>query len=440
MSFEYADKSIMKIRFLVPLFLFLTIANAFAINPEVRKYLYYETKGNAAADRSNAKVLIKHFEIPLEIIEKDFSDRFPSEIRESLIFEKNGEKYVRWIINPEDTKWKSELTEYLQKKGLSTTEHQYFDAYQTASRSYVLHDPKSEATFSLKVSTNKTGGNWTDKKQTMADSFETRIATDYIQKIHRLNPFKNFKMLDEPAAFGIKEIDQGMMIRSLNELPQGKFIYLPGFTAVHDKIGEEIAHLNGYEDPAKFWNENYNKPLARSLAELSAKAGVTYDSPHSQNFLIELDHNLRPTGKIIFKDMGDIYLNKRMVKAFGGEKLIKAFPDENIYDNKIRAAVGILHGNSFPSWLSDEQYSQWGDDFYKEFDQELMRQTGVAREDIPTNWDRQGLYFSKSVETDSKAWNSYIEKTANRVAPRPPSLLKAGFLHCEKAYQQIFDY
>ncbi len=436
-----ADTYQMKWAFFLVVFLVLAGANSFAVSPEVQKYLYYETKGNAAAKRDTAKIMIKHLEIPLSAIETDFSSRFPDEIRQSLIFEKNGEKYVRWIINPEDTKWKNELIKYLKGKKLSTKEYEHFEAYQTASRSYVVHDPKSKATFSLKVSTNVTGGNWRDKKQTMADSFETRIATDYIQNIHKNNPFENFKMLDEPAAFGIKEIDQGMMVRSLHELPQGEFIYLPGFSAVHEKIGKDIAKANGATDVAKFWNDNYNKLLARSLAELAAKAGVSYDSPHSQNFLIELDRNLRPTGKLILKDMGDIYLNEKMVKAFGGEALLNAFPEQNKFADELKAKVGILHGNKVPSWLPDEKYVEWGNDFYKEYDKELMKHTGVSRADIPRDWHRQyypqNMYFDKTVETKSEAWKKYIAKTARRLKASAQYSGNEKLIECKRSFAQI---
>lgn len=425
--------------FITLVLLFSLVLNAQALPPEVRRYLHYETKGNAVAQRSSEKIALKHFEIPLEVMETDISNRFPKEILDSLVFEKNGKKYVRWLINPEDTKWKEETVAFLKSKGLSTQEHTFFDGYQTASRSYVVENPKTGATFSLKVSTNKTGGHWTDKKQTMADSFETRIATDYIQERNRITPFENFKMLDEPGAFGIKEIDQGMIVRSLHELPSGQYNYLPGFSAMHSEVGRHIAQLNGYDDPLEFWNKHYNKPLARSLAELAAKTGVTYDSPHSQNFLIELDRNFRPTGKIILKDMGDIYLNTEMVTALGGEKLVSVFPSENKLSHRFNAAVGIMHGNNYPDWMTDEDYAKWGSDFSVEFDRELAKQTGVRMEMISGEFAQRGRYFAKGIGTDTPAWQKHIAKLAAKTTvarPRLDELLqKSGADFCPGAFQ-----
>lgn len=436
----------MKIHRKLPLFslsitlllLLSLVLDAQAIPPEVRRYLHYETKGNAVAERSSEKIALKHFEIPLEVLQTDISDRFPKEIMDSLIFEKDGKKFVRWVINPEDTKWKNETIAFLKSKGLSTQEHTFFDAYQTASRSYVVENPKTGATFSLKVSTNKTGGHWTDKKQTMADSFETRIATDYIQERNRITPFENFKMLDEPGAFGIKEIDQGMMIRSLHELPSGQYNYLPGFSAMHSEVGRHIAQLNGYDDPLEFWNKHYNKPLARSLAELAAKAGVTYDSPHSQNFLIELDKNFRPTGKLILKDMGDIFLNADMVEALGGEKLVSVFPRENKLGDRLHNAVGIMHGNDYPDWMTDEDYDQWRRDYSVEFDRELAKQTGIDIKEFKGEFSRNNRYFSKGINTDSESWKRYIADLSARVPPSKQKLeaiVKNGVNgSCQTAY------
>jgi hypothetical protein len=421
------------------LVLALIALEAFAISPEVRRYLHYETQANAAAKRSTEMVEIKHFEIPMSVVDTDISNRFPKEVMDSLVFEKNGVKTLRWIINPEDTKWKEEVKIYLQSKGLSTQEHKFFQGYQTASRSYVLENPETGATFSAKVSTDKTGGRWTDKKQTKADSFETRIATDYIQRRNQITPFEHFKMLDEPGAFGLTEIDQGMMIRSLHELPKGEFNYLPGFSAMHSEVGRHIANLNGFDDPLEFWNTHYNKPLARSLAELAAKTGVAYDSPHSQNFLIELDKNFRPTGKLILKDMGDIFLNSEMVTALGGEKLVSVFPAENKRNHLINAYVGIMHGNEFPDWMTDADYTNWGKDFSKEFDRELAEQSGVNIEKFQGPFYQQGRYFGKGISTDSPEWQKHIAELADKVSPAQRRMQSAisgqGDGFCSTAYK-----
>jgi hypothetical protein len=223
-----------------------------ALTPEVKKLVENETKSNAVAARSDEMVKLQHFEIPLRLVGRDIADRIDPAIKSSLLFEKNGETHLRWLINPEDTKWHLELESFLKAKGLDATKHLYFDGYQTASRSYIVEAPDTKAQFSLKVSTNKTGEKWTDKKQDAADAFDVRRSTDHVMRQGDLKPFENFRVMDEPAAFGIREIDQGMIVRVLADLPGGKYHYLPGFSAMHERMGALIANLNGVSDPTLF--------------------------------------------------------------------------------------------------------------------------------------------------------------------------------------------
>jgi len=387
---------------------------ALALTPSVQELITNETRSNGVALRSDQMKSIENFEIPMRILTPDLSDRIPPEVRDSLIFEKNGEKFVRWIINPEDTKWRLRLEKFLRDKGVWPVRHHYFTGYQTASRSYIVEDPKSHAQFSLKVSTNVTGGKWTDKKQTAADAGDVRRATDYVFAEAAKEPFKNFVVMDEPAAFRANEIDQGMLVRVLHDLPKSDNYYLPGFSAVHDSMGRAIAELNGATDIAAFWNENYNRPLGRTLAELAGRTGIAFDSPHSQNFLIELDKNYKPTGRIVLRDLGDIYLTTDLVNANGGAELVKSWPGENVLRGHLKASVGILHGNVFPSWLTREQYNQWGADFNVEWDKEMSRVTGIPVENLKSAHYRNGNYMSRSVDTKTEAWRLYVIKLQNQ--------------------------
>lgn len=164
------------------------------------------------------------------------------------------------------------------------------------------------------MSTDHTGGKWINKKQTWFDAKKIRGINQWVNEVTSKIKIKSFKIMDEPLAFGIKEIDQGMILRSLNDLPKDGHFYLPGFSLFHESEGARIAELNGAKDVASFWDQHYNQPLARAMAELFAYTGVWYDSPHSQNFLVELDNQMRSTGKIIFRDLGDTFLLKDFIE------------------------------------------------------------------------------------------------------------------------------
>ncbi len=389
-----------------------------ALTPQEKALVYWETQKNGASIRSVQSFEIEHFEIPLELVTEDFATRIAPELRNSLIFEKDGRKHVRWLINPEDTKHYKKLEKYLASKGADTKHYKRFIARQTASRSYVMFDPLAQEhiVFSAKVSTNKTGGNWTDKVQPFEDAYEARRATDFIQTQQAQRKFTNIVAMDEPAMLGIQDADQAMLVRVLGELPDGDVTYLPGFSAMHEDLGVRIAKANGYDDPSVFWNEHYNKPLGRALAELAARTGLTYDSPHSQNFLIEMV-GINPTGRIVLRDFGDTYAMAEFFEATGNTSFLKRWDNGNIMRKSLEASIGILHGNKMPSWMSNASYKDWGVDFYHAFEAEFAVQTGVPQSLLnETAMTRNGYYFSKSYSTKHPRWKAFFERLGRNVA------------------------
>lgn len=370
----------------------------------VKKLAYWETQANAIDQRPFKKVSVENYEVPLELVESDLADHLSHDIKDSLIFEKDGKKYVRWIISPEDNKWHKEFEKYLLSKGVSIERHQYFQAYYTASRSLLVEDPKTGAEFSAKVSTDKTGGVYQDKKLPYGEAMESGKFTEYVRGIsNRIGGFQNFEIMDEPAVFGIKDVDQGMVVRSLNDLPIEGHYYLPGFSALHDKVGKELALLSGSTDPAAFWNEHYNKPLARAMAEFSAFTGMNYSSPHSQNFLIELDKDFKPTGKIVFRDFTDSNINRKFFKQIGRQDLVDAY-DTWLLKVNIHAKVGLLNGGLEPSWLPDDVYDKWSKDFYNAFEEEFSKITGAPIAELQkVAMQTSASYFNKIYKTSDLA-------------------------------------
>ena len=375
----------------------------------VKQLIDWETKSNAVSLRSNEELVIKHYEIPLEALTADLAPHLDPKVRDSLIFQKEGKPWVRWIINSEDTKWHLQVATFLKERGLDPRPKTHFKGYRTASRSMIIIDPDTGAKFSAKVSTNNTGGHWVDKKQPFDDARQARTSSDMIADKKKKVQFEHLVLMDEPAMFGIQEVDQGMLIRSLEDLPQGGRYYLPGFSALHDETGKKIAKLNGSNNPAEFWNENYNKKLARAYAEFAAHTGLTYDSPHSQNFLIELDANMKPTGRIVLRDFVDAYAQDDILKAAGKGEFLSTWDPGNIHKGKLDVAIGPMHGNDFPSWLDEETYSRWGADFYKEFDAEFSKLTGIPLENLrAVNHGQSHRYFNKYYDMRTPAAKKYL--------------------------------
>ena len=384
--------------------------NSYALTKNTTKLVYFETRANAVAERSNQPVPIFHYDIPAALVKSLSSEYADADAYKSLVYKnEQGQEMVRWVINPEDTKWHLEVAKFLQSKGLDATPKQYFTGYQSASRSYVVEDPKTGHEFFLKVSTNNTGGNWKDKKQEWHDCLDVKAAADHVQHAIALHQPQYFKYMDESLVFGIEALDQGMVIRSLTQLSNSEFYYLPGFSAVHEKTGAEIARLNGSNDPAEFWNEHYNKPLGRALAEFAVMTGLTYDSPHSQNFLVELDKNMRPTGKIVLRDTGDVFVAKNYLAGWD-HGLAKNWTPANVTTD-IRTGVGVLHGNKHPSWIDEKTYKQWGRDFYAEHDAVISQLTGISAAELGKTMTpvyQNGRYFGRSILPQGQAWDHFV--------------------------------
>ena len=419
------------VRFLpIPLVLFFWVQTAFALNDPIQKLIDWETQGNAAGARSNRKIKIKNFEIPLSKLEKSFATSLDPKVKNSLIFTRDGVEYVRWVINPEDTKWYKEVARWLRKEGLSYKKVEYFNGFMTASRSYILEDPITHVSFSAKVSTNVTGGNWRDKKLPIYDAEDVRMTSDLIDRVAARVKFKNLKFELEPMMVAIRNVDQAMLVRSLEESGEGTKYYLPMFSALHEKVGREIAARNGSVDPEKFWRENLAEPLGKAYAEFFGHFGMAYDSGHGQNFLVELDLHMKPTGRIIFRDFADSYVLKPFFQNAGLNAFLSTFEKENIIDGGFMVSVGFLHGNQAPSWINDAQYRDYNETFFDAFDQRFSEISGIPVAELrgaPVR-GRDFTYFSQTFKTASPEWKKYLSDAgcyqASRLADCPEEVRK----------------
>lgn len=398
------------------LILFFYVISSQALTPGAAKLVILETQFNAAAKRSLDAVKIPHYEIPINWINHDFAERMEPKIKESLIFKKDGQTYFRWILNPEDTEWgpKVEL-HFFENYNYKLDKKYHFIGFQTASRSYIVEDPTSKVQFSVKASTNITGGQWKNKKQPVGEAIDSRLISDLLVSQNDLRPFKNFIFLDEPGILSIPILDQAVVIRDLKELKNSdaKFFYVPGFSLLHEEYGEELAKRNNSNDPYKYWTEHYIRPVGRALGELAARTGLQFDSPHSQNFLVEFDINFKPTGRVVLRDMADFYVDVNFINAIEGEnsEFLKRFTQKYNLNEYIQSGFGPLHGNTYPSWVTSTQYSVWKDVFYQEFSNSFNEVSGYDPEQaMKTKPIQSGDYFLAEIDLKNKVGDRFFEK------------------------------
>ncbi|MFZ4715621.1 MAG: hypothetical protein ACOYL6_18000 [Bacteriovoracaceae bacterium] len=385
----------------------------------VLKWIEWETKANSAGIRSMEEISLKHFEIPLSKIKSVIGKNLDPQVYQSLIFEKNGESYVRWIINPEDTEWAGDLGAHLRSLGLDSTHYTYFKGYLTASRSMVIYDEVLDVFFSAKVSTNKTGGKWQNKKLSAKQAMQSAVVNTEMVEIEEKIGFVNTKFMHEPLSFAMEEIDQGMVIRSLDIFKDNPSkYYLPGFSAVHPVVGKSIAELNGSDNPAKYWLNNGVKLHARSNAEFVAVTGRNPEAGHWQNHLFELDENFKSTGYAVFRDFSDSEILKNIHEHFSNQESLNWWP-ENHVKSTMSIPAGPVRGNKAPPWLpwDSDTYGKmtmqdWLSQYFDVFNNEFSRITGVPLEDLAAKKFNDELNFTWIMTYENNttaAWKNYYQ-------------------------------
>jgi len=180
-----------------------------------------------------------------------------------------------------------------------------------ASRSLVVWQA-GQLPFSIKLGTNYPHrGTLENNKIDVESDIKIGMArSEYVGEIDaRLGPAKYVQVLKEVMAVTDKAGKKGYLVRDLTPLLDGHY-YLPAFSIPY--AGHEIAgrHKTNFEE---FWGEHYAAALGRAKAELLLRYRFHYDQANAQNIILQMDKDLKPTGKFIFFDLGDTSLVEWML-------------------------------------------------------------------------------------------------------------------------------
>lgn len=110
------------------------------------------------------------------------------------------------------------------------------------------------------------------------------------------------------------------MIRDVNVLNDGHY-YLPGHSIPY--VGEQLAKLNGLTID-QFMVDHYAGPVGRAYADMLLNFGLRPEYHNPQNVLIQLDRKLKPTGKIVFRDLSDTNFVKQIIDHLPNADLLRA--------------------------------------------------------------------------------------------------------------------
>ncbi len=184
----------------------------------------------------------------------------------------------------------------------------HWPARFTSSRTLVVVDGRpGDPLFSVKLPTDHPHPDFhqPEKTKLREEAVDAVLFADLVARVDRL-------IGRDPALLLIREVlvamvpgaESGFMVRDLRPLQDGHF-YLPALSLPF--AGREIAARHG-ADFAAFWGEAYAEAAGRAKALLLARYGLQFETPNPQNLLVQLDRTLRPTGTVVFRDLGDAIL------------------------------------------------------------------------------------------------------------------------------------
>lgn len=227
-----------------------------------------------------------------------------------------------YFIKSRSTLWVKHPHNKAKVPFMNTQDVGTIPALYSASRSMVLTGPLRG--FTLKAPTDrphgKDGGYQPEKANTADDVLSALIHSRHIENQDRLLG-KDDKIIILPEVLTIadKKTNIGFVLRDTRALDDGNY-YLPAFSIPY--VGREISRLNG-QNFELFWLEHYARLLGEAKARLLLRYGLQMETPNPQNMLIQLDRNLKPTGKIVFRDISDAFFVDGVAQALGFEKAVQ---------------------------------------------------------------------------------------------------------------------
>jgi hypothetical protein len=226
----------------------------------------------------------------------------------------------------------------------------------TASRSMVVWDRRRGLAFSVKTGTNYP--HRTELQQGKLKSEEdvenALLRSNYMARLDReqggrpndlIFLHEVMTMLVPARGASTGQTARGVVVRDLTPLLDGHY-YLPAFSIQY--VGRYIARTLG-EDFATLWKQGYADLLGRSKARLLLYYGLQMETPNTQNMLIQLDRNLRPTGKLVFRDMSDSIAVTPLMEAMNQHEVLA---EEARLHNKVDRSLRLMTSNSL--WRLNE--------------------------------------------------------------------------------------
>lgn len=326
----------------------------FVIKDAYMQWLKWEQTANVKQFQKSQEAI----ELPIAFVPKNLVtvESSPDALRGFVKTLTNSRDQIAWFKHP----WnKHAATPFHDSKAWIST-----PAYLTASRSLVLADPKFRG-LSVKLPTDHPhgpNGEYQPGKADTADDVMVAIThSNHIKNMDKkLGPDEKMVMLPEVLTISEVKTKIGMVVRDLRQMDDGHY-YLPALSIPY--VGRRIAEHNGQSFEV-FWQKHYAELLGESKAKLLLRYGIQMETPNAQNMLIQLDRDMRPTGRLVFRDVSDAVFVKGVAEGLGFETLVK---QDIAVDFKPHTYIKPYWSNS--SWrfneagalsVPDKALSDWG--------------------------------------------------------------------------------
>jgi hypothetical protein len=272
----------------------------------VEQWLRWEEQANLVGFRvSTEPVEVSVAAVPRESVVVELSPDVPQGVVPRFVRDRhvlfprhplNRDPSVAFFAEPEVERWHARFT---------------------SSRTLVVPVAPGEALFSMKLPTDHPHPDFVQPEKTHL-RHEALDAIHAAALIHRvdaaLGPDPTLAIVREAVTVLVPETEYGFVVRDLRPLQDGHH-HLPALSIPW--VGRQIARLHGQPFEA-FWGRHYAAAVGRAKAKLLARYGLQYETPNPQNIMVRLDAELRPTGTIVMRDLGDT--DSVMVELSAGDR------------------------------------------------------------------------------------------------------------------------
>jgi hypothetical protein len=280
---------------------------------------------------------------------------------------------VRWYKHPFNEK---DSVPYFSEPQAGTVEME-----PTASRS--MGFTTGHFSYTIKMGTSHPHGPYgphdyeNTKTNTLEDMIDGLHRMNYINRVEaEIGPEPDLILAKEIAFIEDKATGQGLLIRDYSFMKEGHY-YLPAFALPF--VGRRIAEHNGW-NPDAFWKTNYAKVLGRLKARFLLRYGLQMETPNPQNILIELDGHLKPTGRLVFRDLSDTELVTSIAEGLGEAETLARDREAGVRNATVvrpKWENSSFHFNEAPQPYSQMTLLDWEYAHSEAFKKELETILGV---------------------------------------------------------------